>query len=211
MRIYINPLTVNSIKVLLLCNAINIEPEYKLVALNKGEQRSEAYLAINPEGKVPVLLDDGFALTESNAILQYLANKHQSNLWPLDLINQAKVLSILSWQSNYFISGVSPYAHLKVTMPFWGAQTHNMGIQEITKFHQAVSALETTLKENKFLTGESISIADVSFSAFFIFAARAEMPLEKYPLVQAWLNNISKQKWFIKTKLDLENILNNDK
>ena len=104
MKLYINPLTVNNIKVLLLCNALEIEPELQVIALNKGEQRSDKFLAINPEGKVPVLQEGELLLNESNAILQYIAAKHQSTLWPSDLTEQAKVLRLLFWQSNYFNS-----------------------------------------------------------------------------------------------------------
>jgi len=123
MKIYINVLTVNSIKVLLLCNAQKIKVDFELIALNKGEQRKAAFLAINPDGKVPVLLDDELMLTESNAILHYLAAKVNSHLWPTTLVEQARVLRILFWQFNYFNSGVAPFAHRNVVMPFWGGDS----------------------------------------------------------------------------------------
>lgn len=206
MKLYINPLTVNNIKVLLLCNALEIEPELQVIALNKGEQRSDKFLAINPEGKVPVLQEGELFLNESNAILQYIAAKHQSTLWPSDLTEQAKVLRILFWQSNYFNSGVGPLAHRKVVMPFWGFGTQEVDVEQMTKFSKAVSTLEGFLKENKFVATELISIADISLVAFFIFADKAEMPLEHYPNTQAWLRKISKQAWFSKTQGYLEAI-----
>jgi len=207
MKIYINPLTVNSIKVLLLCNALKITPEFKEIALNKREQRSEKFLALNPDGKVPVLQVGEVVLTESNAILQYLANIHNSSLWPVDFSAQAKVLRLLFWQSNYFNAGLSPLAHRKVVMPFWGFATQELGIEQMAKFHQAVSALEAQLKESTFVATESISIADISFAAFFIFAEKAEMPLGQYPNTQAWLKTLAIQPWFSKTKAYLDHIL----
>jgi len=206
MKLYINPLTVNNIKVLLLCNALEIEPELQVIALNKGEQRSDKFIAINPEGKVPVLQEGELLLNESNAILQYIAAKYQSTLWPSDLTEQAKVLRVLFWQSNYFNSGVGPLAHRKVVMPFWGFGTQEVDVEQMTKFSKAVSTLEVFFKKNKFVATEVISIADISLAAFFIFADKAEMPLEHYPNTQAWLRNISKQPWFSKTQRYLEAI-----
>ncbi len=203
MKIYINALTVNSIKILLLCNALKIKVDFELIALNKGEQREAAFLAINPEGKVPVLVDDELTLTESNAILHYLGAKVNSHLWPATLIEQAKVLRILFWQSNYFNSGVAPFAHRKVVMPFWGFDFPDIEANQMTKYNHALSALESILTENKFVSGNSMTIADISLVAFFIFAKQANMPLQTYPLVQAWLKNISKQHWFIETKQSL--------
>jgi glutathione S-transferase len=207
MKLYINPLTVNSIKILLLCNALQIKPEFIIVALNKGEHRSDNFLVINPEGKVPVLQKDDLLLTESNAILQYLATKYQSSLWSDDFTNQAKILSVLFWQSSYFNLGVGPLAHHKVVMPFWGFQRSKIEATQMTKFHHALDGLEAMLKENNFVAGNTVSIADISLVAFFIFANKAEMPLKPYPLTQGWLRNISTQAWFIETKRQLDNIL----
>jgi len=208
-KIYINPLTANNIKVLLLCNLLKIEPEFQVVALNKGEQRSDEFLAISPEGQVPVLLDADLLLTESNAILQYLAAKYQSNLWPSDFIEQAKVLRILFWQSSYFNSGVGAFAQRKIVMPFWGFGLNELDAEQVTKYHKSVGALEAMLKKNNFVTGNSISIADISLAAFFIFASKSEMPLQQYPNTQAWLRNISRQHWFIKTLDHLEALMSN--
>jgi len=101
MKLYINSLTVNSIKVLLVCNALKITPEFEEIALNKNEQRRVKFLNINPEGKVQVLQIGEVLLSESNAILQYLANIHNSSLWPIYSTAQAKVLRLLFWQAHY--------------------------------------------------------------------------------------------------------------
>ena len=78
------------------------------IDLAKGEQRSEAYLKLNPLGRVPVLrLDDGTALAENTAILPYLGK--QFGLWPSDALGEAKLLSLI----GYFAAAVHPaYAHV---------------------------------------------------------------------------------------------------
>ena len=66
------------------------------IDLAKGEQRSEAYLKLNPLGRVPVLrLDDGTALAENTAILPYLGK--QFGLWPSDAVGEAKLLSLIGY------------------------------------------------------------------------------------------------------------------
>ena len=89
--LYLNPLTVNSIKMLLICNALEIDVNYQHVRLHQGEQRTAAFLQLNPDAQAPVLVDEGLTLTESSAILQYLAAKHQPSLWPESAVEQAKV------------------------------------------------------------------------------------------------------------------------
>jgi len=190
-----------------VCNALKITPEFEEIALNKNEQRNVKFLTINPEGKVPVLQEGELFLNESNAILQYISAKHQFTLWPNDSTEQAKVLRVLFWQSNYFNSGVGPLAHRKVIMPFWGFATQEIDIDKWTKFHQAIGALEQLLKGSAFVAAETITIADISLAAYFIFADESEMPLEQYPITQAWLETIAIQSWFSRTKTYLDNIL----
>jgi len=207
MKLYINPLTVNSIKVLLVCNALKITAEFEEVALNKNEQYSVKFLAINPEGKVPVLQTGEVLLSESNAILQYLANINNSTLWPIDSTAQAKVLRLLFWQSNYFNAGVSSLVHFKVVMPYWGFGKQDIDFDKWAEFHKAVGALEQVLKGSMFVAAETITIADISLAAYFIFADESEMPLEQYPITQAWLKTLAIQPWFSQTKAYLDNIL----
>jgi len=85
--------------------------EPRPVDLAKGEQRSEAYLKINPQGRVPALrLDDGEPLAENTAILPYLGKRF--GLWPNDLVAEAKALSLI----GFFAGSVHP-AHAHVGRP----------------------------------------------------------------------------------------------
>ena len=208
-KIYINPLTANNIKLLLLCNALGIQPEFQHVAINRGKQRQEAFLALNPDGKVPVLQQGDLVLTESNAIMQYLASSHQSSLWPQGIEQQAKVLRILFWQSNYFTAGVGPIAHRKVVLPYWGVGEPEVDKQQWQAFDKAVSALENILDGSSYLVGNELSIADISLLAFFLFHKRATMPLKAYPKLQNWLANLADHDWYISTESYLNEILTN--
>jgi glutathione S-transferase len=93
MKLYALPPSPRAFKVIALKNHLGIECEMQLVDLSKGDQLSPNYIAMNPNGKVPVLEDDGFVRWESNAILFYLASrKPHSGLWPTAPKDQADVL-----------------------------------------------------------------------------------------------------------------------
>jgi glutathione S-transferase len=117
LTLYSNPLTANGIKMSLLFNAINLVPNMVEMQLHKGEQKSPQFLQLNPDGKIPVLINDELVLTESNAILQYIANKYQSPLWPQKLAEQAQTLKWLFWQTSIWSNATSLFAHRRIVLP----------------------------------------------------------------------------------------------
>ena len=76
--------------------------EYVYVDLGKGEHRAPAFKAINPNRKVPALVDGELTLWESNAIMCHLAARAGSDLWPSDPARQVEVIRCLSWESSHF-------------------------------------------------------------------------------------------------------------
>ncbi|MCJ8314079.1 MAG: glutathione S-transferase family protein [Saccharospirillaceae bacterium] len=205
--LYINSLTVNSIKMLLISRALNLNVEFRYIALNKAEHKTDFFIAINPEGKVPVLVDQDFVLTQSNSILQYLAAKHNSSLWPSDLKSQASILKILFWQSSYFNSSVGVISHRLVVLPHWGVKASKIDEVTFGHFHHAIAVLEKILSKTSAVAGEKISIADISIASYLMFAKQSHMPLEKYPAVLAWLTRLKKLNWFSQTQSELNNVL----
>ncbi|NRB38687.1 MAG: glutathione S-transferase family protein [Pseudomonadales bacterium] len=205
--LHLNPLTVNSIKMLLICNALEIDVDYKHIRLHKGDQRTHEFLKLNPDAKVPVLVDGDLTLTESNAILQYLAAKHHSPFWPSSVAEQAKVLKVLFWQSNYFNSALGPYAHRRVVMPQWGFDKRDITDEMEQDFHKALTALENILEQNPAVAGDNFTIADISVASFLIFAEEAGMPLNNYIATLDWLARLKDQPWFSHTQRQLKNVL----
>ncbi|XP_061625248.1 glutathione S-transferase theta-1a [Phyllopteryx taeniolatus] len=142
--------------------------EFKLVDLAKGEQYGEEFGKISPIRKVPVMKDGDFVLTESVAILQYLAEKHASFLpdhwYPADLRQRARVNEYLSWQQMNLRAHGSKVFLLKNMYPL--VMGHEVpedkmssAVEELT---QAVDVLEKHfLGESLFLCGASISLADL--------------------------------------------------
>ncbi|MBS0388017.1 MAG: glutathione S-transferase family protein, partial [Proteobacteria bacterium] len=102
MKLYYHPVSTTSRAVMLFAGEAGIALDYVLVDLTKGEQYQPAFSAINPSHQVPVLQDGDFRLTESSAILKYLAAKTGSQAYPADLKQRARVDERLDWFNTGF-------------------------------------------------------------------------------------------------------------
>src|SRR5579862_7965788 len=94
-------------KVRYLANYLNAEYEFHPVNLAAGEQKSSTFLKLNPMGRVPVIEDGEFHLSESNAIIRYLADKHQSKIYPKDLQQRAKIDQWIDFASHHVMMALS--------------------------------------------------------------------------------------------------------
>ena len=102
MRLHTNPLSAHARRVSMAIHELGLDSEIKVLDFGKGEHKDGAYLAHNPNGKVPMLEDNGFWLWESNAILCYLADKKpEKNLYPTDAHGRADVNRWLFWESAH--------------------------------------------------------------------------------------------------------------
>lgn len=98
LTVYQHPYSQHSRRVLALLEIAQAEYRTETVNLAGGEHRSPGFLVINPNHQVPVLIDDGMTLTESNAILRYLCNKFSLTDWyPADIVIRAQTDSWLDW------------------------------------------------------------------------------------------------------------------
>ncbi len=148
--------------------------EPRKVDLAGGEQRTEAYLKMNPLGRVPVLgLDDGSPLTENTAILPYLGKRY--DLWPKDALAEAKALALI----GYFASSVHP-AHAHVGRPErYTADTSAFpGIKEagLKTFHTYLKQIDGMLAGREWLA-DKYSVLDPYGFVFYTWGARRDLPM----------------------------------
>ena len=148
--------------------------EAKKVDLAGGEQRTEAYLKINPQGRVPVLrLDDGYALAENTAILPYLGKRY--GLWPSGAEGDAKALSTI----GFFAASVHP-AHAHVGRPErYTADTSAFpGIKEqgLKTFHGHLKQIDGMLASRQWVT-DKYSVLDPYAFVFYTWGVRRELPM----------------------------------
>lgn len=162
---------------------------FSLIEINilRGESRTAAFLARNPNGRVPVLeLGDGRYLAESNAILVYLADHPASPMLPADRFARAKIFEWLFFEQyshEPFIATNRYWLHLLKQPERHQAQidaNHPRGVA-------ALQVMETALAEQPFLTGDRYSIADIALYAYTHVAPEGGYDLAALPNVQRWL------------------------
>ena len=188
MKIYGDIFSGNCYKLKLACALLSIPHDWVAVDILKGESIIESFLAMNPAGKIPVLeTDDGEFLTESNAILYYLA--HDTELWPDDKLGQTRVLQ---WQSFEQYSHEPNIAVARFIVKYLNSpKAREEEYQsKIKPGYRALDVMEKTLSQQPFLVGEAMSIADISLYAYTHVAHEGGFDLSGYSGINAWLKRI---------------------
>ena len=108
MKLYGFPPSPNTWKVRAVAAHIGIPLELALVDLSKGQQRTPEYLALNPTGRTPTLVDGDLVLWESTAIMHYLANQKPNSLWPNNPRARADIMRWQSWQLQHWSEACVP-------------------------------------------------------------------------------------------------------
>lgn len=187
----------NAWKVRLLLNHLNKPYQQVLVSIFEGAGRSADYQAISPTGTVPALkLEDGRVLSESNAILLFLANGTQ--YLPSDPYGIAKVCQWLSFEQERVESQIGALRHWTMTgkLPRRPAFLVEMKRAAGTT---ALLILEAELATRDFIAGDSYTIADMALFAYASRAEEANLSLEPYPHFRAWLERVAAQPGFLPT------------
>ncbi len=178
----------NCYKVKLLCQLLDIPHEWRHVDILKGDSRSDHFLQLTPNGKVPTIqLDDGRTLWESNAILFYLAQN--SELLPSDPWLRAQVLQ---WQffeqySHEPYIAVARYINVYLRMPKDREEEFH---SKQAGGHKALHVMEQHLRDHAYFAGNHYSIADISLYAYTHVADEGGFDLQNYPHIRLWLDRI---------------------
>ncbi len=192
MKLYNMTLSGHAHRVVLALSLLGLEAEMIEVDVLGGEQRSDAFRAINPEGKVPVLTDGDVTVYESTAILTYLAAKYDDGTWmPRDPVLLAEVQKWFIWSANELAPGAARARVIKV----FGAPFDLETAQELGRTF--LKKLDRSLDGKHYLVGERATFADVAIYSYVAHAPEGGLPLEPYPNVQAWISRIEKLDRFI--------------
>ncbi len=148
--------------------------EPRSVDLAKGEQRTEAYLKINPQGRVPALrLDNGEPLAENTAILPYLGKRF--GLWPNDPVAEAKALSLI----GFFAASVHPaHAHIGRPERYAADPSAFPTLKEtgLKAFHGYLRQVDDMLAGREWFS-EKYSVLDPYGFVFYTWGVRRELPV----------------------------------
>ena len=188
-KFYYN-LAPNPMKVALCLEEMGLKYELAPVDTRKGEQHAPAYLAINPNAKVPAIVDDGATVFDSNAILLYLAEKTGQFLPGTSLKARGEMLSWLM----FVASGIGPYSGQAVHFRNFAPEPKEYAVNRYTfEAERHWGILEARLGKQRYMVGDSYSIVDMAvwgWSRLIPFVLGQEAPA-RFPSVQRHLAEIN--------------------
>ena len=191
-NLYSMQLSGNSYKVRLLLARLGVVYRQIEVDILKGETRTPAFLAKNPDGHVPLLeLEDGRRLGESNAILAYLAEG--TDYLPGDAFQRAEVLRWMFFEQHSHEPALAA-ARFWLSLVRGGRdlKTHDID-QWMEKGYEALSLMERHLSHNDYFVGERTSVADLALYAHTHVAPEGDFDLGGFPAVNDWIARIASE------------------
>ncbi len=193
LRLYSTPLSANGRKVLAVRHHLGLDAEIHEVDVYRGHGRSPEYLAINPWGKIPTLVEGDLVLWESNAILQYLADAHGGGrLWGQSPERRADVSRWLFWESAHWQPAFTPLLAEVVGQLLSGVASPETSRVRWDDPQWSVLAkfLERHLDGRRFLVADELSLADFSVAAMMMYVRRAGFPNALWPAISEWYSRI---------------------
>ena len=199
LTIYGSDLSSPAIKVRLTASYLGIDYKWQVVNLKEGEQKQEWFLKINPVGKIPAIDDDGFHLFESTAICKYLADKHNSSIYPKDLKQHAEVDQWIDFIALHLGVHLSSLAYNRIFAPRLGRPVNEPGLAEATKFlDMYVPIIENRLAQHKYVINGNLSLADIVLFSILEPAELSQFDVAKYPKLNSWRNELKRQPFYTK-------------
>ena len=160
---------------------------YRAIDLSLARsERPADFITASQFGEVPVLLDDGRSLCQSNAILQHLAQKTKQ-FCGADNKEWQSILEWLAWESNRIGFSVPNLRYCLL----WDKQPPDVIAYLRQRALHDLQVLDQTLATREFLLSSGASIADISCSAYLYWLHQAGLAVSDYPHVHAWLNRLS--------------------
>ena len=199
MKLYFFPPSPNVRKVNAVISHLGIQDiDREVVNVAKGEQRLPAFLAINPMGKLPALdAGDGLLLWESNAICQFLSERHgDTTFYPRDARVRADIARWLFWDASTWSEATTILTTENVRKPMMGIGEPDPAIvaQGEEKFRPLASLLNHRLASRHFLVGNAVTLADFVVGGSATYMERGRFPVADFPHLRAWwarLNQIA--------------------
>ena len=190
MKIYADPITVNCRKVLAGLDLMGAPYELVHVDYFKGEQKAPAYTAINPNASIPAMVDGDLVLWESNAILQYAADKNgKASAYPTDLKTRADINRWLLWEAAAWFPSCYVFLVENCVKPLLGGAADPAILDaQAPNFHKLAGILDERLKNNQWIAGTaSPTIADIAVASPMHLHGWQKLPLGDHPNLRRWM------------------------
>ncbi len=193
MRLYHHPMSANARRAVMTAVQLGTDVDLVVVDLAKGEQRAPEYLKKNPNGKVPLLDDDGFLLWESHAIMQYLADKTPGQtLYPTEVRPRADVNRWLFWSAHHFMPSISILNWENFVKPLLGQGAADPAMvargELLVKENAAV--LDAHLAGKKWVAQDRLTLADLALASPLLSIAPAKLPVNGFAHLMTWFRRV---------------------
>lgn len=198
MRLYNANFSPNALRVRAVANELGIDLEIVEVDIRKGDNRSDDFLARNPNAKVPVLEDGDFVLWESRAICAYLAaQKPEAGLYPADPKARAIVDQWAWWQAIHLGPAMQKLSFEVVLKERFGMGDPDPAVVEAERkaTDQFLAVLESELEGRDWIAG-GLSLADFYLATTFMYREPAGISLASLPNVAGWIERLeARESW----------------
>lgn len=203
MKIYTHPLSGHAHRVRLFLSLVGINAEFEDIDLASGKHKSEDFIKLNSFGQIPVLIDGDTVISDSIAIMIYVAKKYGKTDWlPEDAIGAANVQRWLAVSAGQIAYG--PAAARLITV--FGAKNYRAD-ETVTRAHNVLKVINQELENKDFIIGTTPTIADLALYSYIDRAPEGNVDLSEYKAVKDWLSRIEALPGFVpfqKTNAGLE-------
>jgi glutathione S-transferase len=193
MKLYHHPMSSNARRAVVTALHLGAPVELVFVDLAKGAQKAPDYLRMNPNGRVPVLEDDGFFLSESHAIMQYLADKTPGQtVYPTELRARADVNRWLFWNAHHWAPAVAVLNFERLVKGIRGLGEADP--KEIARgeklIEQCCTVLDAHLADKEWIAQGRLTLADIAIATPLTSTVPAKLPVQQYANLQRWFSRV---------------------
>ena len=187
MKLYYDEL-LNPRKACAAAKHVGAPVEFVRLDVATGAHKKPDFLAMNPNGQLPVLEDGAFSLWEANAIMCYLARKTGSDMWPRDEMGQIETERWLSWDGAHFSrNGGALYFEYVVKPKFNIGPLDEAVVAEASESLQRYAAiLDAHLADRKFVLGDTLTVADFALGVSLAYPEATAKPLAGFAQIARW-------------------------
>ena len=201
MKLYYVEGSPNCQKVMAVINHLEISVDIEYLDISNGDLNTPEYLAVNPNGKVPAIVDDDLTLWETNAIMQYLADTAPSNtLFPTDSKIRADITRWQCWEVAHYNKAFVILVFETVIKQWLKKGEPDQTLIEYEKENLAryAGVLEKYLNNRSYIVGDGVTLADYSLIFLEKFKDRIPFDWSYYPNINAYYRRISKLPYWTK-------------
>jgi len=196
MKLYYDPISTTSRPVMMFAAEHGLALELQQVSLLAGEHQRPRFLALNANGCVPVLVEGDFVLTESSAILKYLADRAGSRTYPVDLRARARVNAAMDWFATNFHAAVGYQLAYPILFrdisPLCDDALEQVTSHGASLAHRWLDVLDRRMigPDHDYVAGPQLTLADYSGASVTMLAEAVGLDFSLYPNVRRWMRRM---------------------